>query len=283
LKKLLIVNADDYGHTPGTSEGIRQAHLRGIVTSTSAMMNRPAVLRELEKAATLCPRLGTGVHLVLTSGQPILSPKKVPSLVQPDGRFFKLDGFVSHLDGIKMDQVRAEWNAQVELFIKTTGRQPDHLDSHHHSSYFTPTLFEEMLILAQDIGCPIRLPFNTRKPVHFEFIPEEIDNLDPDEMLVLLEKFAPPRTDFFFGNFYDENAQTRTVLDIFHTIRDSTVDETFELICHPAIPDEELRQTSVYNDRRGVELQVLIGPVLMEALTAAGIQLINFASLKEPS
>ena len=30
----LIVNADDYGRTPGVSAGIRDAHQRGIVTSS---------------------------------------------------------------------------------------------------------------------------------------------------------------------------------------------------------------------------------------------------------
>ncbi|NMC85764.1 MAG: ChbG/HpnK family deacetylase, partial [Anaerolineaceae bacterium] len=32
--KRLIVNADDYGLTPGVSEGIRRAYTEGIVRST---------------------------------------------------------------------------------------------------------------------------------------------------------------------------------------------------------------------------------------------------------
>ena len=37
----LIINADDYGRSPGISRGIREAHQRGVVTSTSCLMNFP--------------------------------------------------------------------------------------------------------------------------------------------------------------------------------------------------------------------------------------------------
>ena len=147
----LIVNADDYGHTAGVSAGIREAHLQGIVTSTSAMMNRPAVVEALTAAAQCCPRLGIGVHLVLTSGFPVLPSECVQSLLGSNHKFFGEEGFIEHLPEINLDEVWAEWSAQVEKFVAVTGHWPDHLDSHHHSSYFTPALFEMMLKLADSI------------------------------------------------------------------------------------------------------------------------------------
>ena len=39
--RLLIVNADDYGLTPGVSRAILRAHRDGIVTSTSALALAP--------------------------------------------------------------------------------------------------------------------------------------------------------------------------------------------------------------------------------------------------
>ncbi|HCS39550.1 MAG TPA: hypothetical protein DIW44_08195 [Anaerolineaceae bacterium] len=81
MSKRLIVNADDYGHTHGVSQGIRLAHLRGIVTSTTAMMNYRGAEDDLRKATHECPRLGLGLHLVLTSGNPVLPVEKVPDLV----------------------------------------------------------------------------------------------------------------------------------------------------------------------------------------------------------
>ncbi len=41
MSRRLIVNADDFGRTRGTSAGIIRAHLNGIVTGTTAMMNLP--------------------------------------------------------------------------------------------------------------------------------------------------------------------------------------------------------------------------------------------------
>ena len=38
----LIVNSDDYGRTAEVSSGVRTAHLKGIVTSTTCMMNMPS-------------------------------------------------------------------------------------------------------------------------------------------------------------------------------------------------------------------------------------------------
>src|SRR6185295_793495 len=39
--RTLIVNADDFGLTPGVSRGILDAGATGIVTSTTVMVNRP--------------------------------------------------------------------------------------------------------------------------------------------------------------------------------------------------------------------------------------------------
>ncbi len=146
--KNLIVNADDYGHTPGVARGIRQAHASGIVTSTTAMMNRPGVEKELQEAARACPDLGLGVHLVLTAGSPVLPPRQIPTLVDADGRFFRQGELEARLEAVNPEEARAEWRAQIEKFCAALGHPPDHLDSHHHTSYWTPRLFAGMLELA---------------------------------------------------------------------------------------------------------------------------------------
>ena len=83
----LIVNADDYGRTPGVSRGIRQAHLRGIVTSTTAMMNMPAIEEDLQAALEETPELGLGVHLVLTCGAPLSPSGRVSTIAGGMRRF----------------------------------------------------------------------------------------------------------------------------------------------------------------------------------------------------
>ena len=42
VDRILIVNADDFGQSPGVNAGVIEAHERGIVTSASMMVCWPA-------------------------------------------------------------------------------------------------------------------------------------------------------------------------------------------------------------------------------------------------
>ncbi|HEC34862.1 MAG TPA: ChbG/HpnK family deacetylase, partial [Chloroflexi bacterium] len=155
---LLIVNADDFGRTDGVTEGILQAHLHGIVTSTTAMVNLPGAERAVRRATAEAPDLGVGVHLNLTAGRPLLPPDEVPSLLGPDGCFYPIHRLVPHLMDLSPDQVRAELTAQIERF-RSWGREPTHLDSHHHVLYLAPHLFRLLVELADRYHLPIRNPW----------------------------------------------------------------------------------------------------------------------------
>ncbi|HKY53705.1 MAG TPA: ChbG/HpnK family deacetylase, partial [Anaerolineales bacterium] len=142
--KQLIINSDDYGRTPDISRGIREAHLNGVVTSTTCMMNIPTTASDVAIALKETPELGMGVHLVLTMGRPITGGPG-SSITDENGDFFKYVPFVEHVPQMDMNEVKEEWRAQIEAFISAAGRKPSHLDSHHHSSYFAPQLFRGML------------------------------------------------------------------------------------------------------------------------------------------
>src|SRR5947208_2424224 len=61
----LIVNADDFGLSAGVNRGILEAHVAGVVTSASLMVNTPA-FAVAAAAARQAPRLSVGLHLNLT-------------------------------------------------------------------------------------------------------------------------------------------------------------------------------------------------------------------------
>ena len=46
----LIINADDFGRDPGANEAIADAHDRGILTTTSLMVNEPSAPAAVELA-----------------------------------------------------------------------------------------------------------------------------------------------------------------------------------------------------------------------------------------
>lgn len=259
--KRLIVNADDYGLTPGVSEGIRRAYTEGIVRSTTVMMNQPSAARELETLLQDCPALGLGVHLTLTAGFPLLPAAQLPSLVRPDGRFWGQEHFFAHPADIAAEQALAEWRAQVQLFTQVTGRRPDHLDAHHHSAYASPALLEALLTLARELDCPIRAPANDAGLNH-----------------ELLAASAVRHPDALCLDFYGEQATAEQMRRCLQHIADSNF-EVWEIMAHPAVVDPLLRQVSSYTAAREQELAILTDPEITAFLSAQQISLTSFNCL----
>src|SRR5262252_5805823 len=85
----LIVNADDFGRTPGINRGVLEAHRHGIVTSATAMVLEPGAAAGIREAVETAPRLSLGLHVVVTGGgRPASAAASVPTLA-PGGRFVR--------------------------------------------------------------------------------------------------------------------------------------------------------------------------------------------------
>ncbi len=273
--KKLIVNADDYGLTPAVSKAIRHAHLHGIVTSTTCMMNIPYPTTEIGNAIRETPRLGLGVHLVLTAQKPLLPAKQVPSLVDENGKFLKIYKLIEKLPALDIQQVKAEWRAQIETFISVSERKPTHLDSHHHSSYFSPELLKAMLELAGEFECAIRLPVLNKSDWTITGLPEEVTLSMQKVIGSLINEFQPASPEHFSVEFYDEMATSESLNHILNSLRDGTS----EIMSHPGYNDAELLGVSGYNYQRETELRVLIDAQTLAAVERHRIQLVNFGSL----
>lgn len=275
MSKYLIVDADDFGHTMGVSEGILNAYRRGIATSTTALMNKPGVAASLLKARKICPGLGLGVHLVLTAGHPILTPIEVPSLTGGKDQFDGLHEFITNLGGLDLSEVCAEWMAQINLFIKTIGQKPDHLDSHHSCSYLSPSLFEIMLKLANEFGIPIRMPFCAESDNVIGDLPKKEKNRILRFYPQILERFIQPFPQHFIASFYDEGVSFLSLKKILEQLPTGTS----KLMCHPGYVDDELYSNSTYNNMRERELEILTNDGIKTCLSEYGIELINFSQL----
>jgi hypothetical protein len=59
VAKLLIINADDFGLTPGVNAGMLDAHLQGLLTSVSLFAHAPATAGAIALAQRT-PSLGVG-------------------------------------------------------------------------------------------------------------------------------------------------------------------------------------------------------------------------------
>jgi chitin disaccharide deacetylase len=138
-ERRLIVNADDFGQSPGINRGIMEAHERGIVTSVSLMVRWPAAV-EASAYARRQSGLSTGLHVDL--GEWTCDEGTWRSLY-----------FVVPVDD--PGAVKDEVGRQLFRFRELMGRNPTHLDSHQHQHRREPAA-SILGALARDLGVPLR-------------------------------------------------------------------------------------------------------------------------------
>jgi predicted glycoside hydrolase/deacetylase ChbG (UPF0249 family) len=164
MEKLLIINADDFGFSPGVNKGIIQAHTKGVLTSATIMANMPAA-EEAAELAKKTPTLGIGVHLNLTNGKPLCKDKIVGCLLDAAGDFTLKPqslALLSLISGKIRAAIEAELSAQIQSVIDS-GLKPTHLDSHKHIHSF-PTIFPIVCRLAKQFAIPaIRFTFEPKQ------------------------------------------------------------------------------------------------------------------------
>ena len=106
----VIINADDFGLTNGVNYGIIDSFLYGITTSTTLLANGAAFDHAVELASEH-PDLEIGVHLNLTLGKPLLPGA---DSISANGRFHTREYVQQHAASLDLDEVYAEWHAQIE-------------------------------------------------------------------------------------------------------------------------------------------------------------------------
>lgn len=130
----LIINADDFGFNREITDGIVEAHLNGVVTSTTLMINMPAAEYAVERSKE-CPEMSVGLHVNLTAGRPISDPGEIPSLVRDDGHFHDHATFFRRANRCQFRSADLELEMRRQLQrIHDLGLTPTHADSHHHAA-----------------------------------------------------------------------------------------------------------------------------------------------------
>jgi predicted glycoside hydrolase/deacetylase ChbG (UPF0249 family) len=280
MTRTLIVNADDFGRTRGVSAGIVHAHLHGLVSTTTALVNLPGALQDVAQASRQAPTLGLGVHLNLTLGRPVLNPSLVPTLVTPDGTFHPPDALAASAGRIDRGHVAGEWRAQIEAFL-STGATLDHLDSHHHAALFSPNLWEACLGLAAEFGCGVRppAPRRARDDILFSRFPKPARRYAAGDARRRARALGIPCPGDLVTRFYAHRATLPTLLSILAALPDGAT----ELMCHPGWVDEQLQNESGYAQERESELLALTSVRTLQLVRRRGIRLSTYRSWMTPA
>ncbi|MBQ4901350.1 ChbG/HpnK family deacetylase [Paenibacillus sp. Marseille-P2973] len=249
--KHLIINADDFGLSPGVNRGIVEAYQAGGISSTTLMVNMPG-FTDAVRLAGLHPGLGVGLHFNLTYGRPVSDPRRIPSLVQADGRFHSIGGNCNR----ELRDIEIELSAQWDR-LTASGLRPTHLDGHHHLQQDFRNAYEAMARLAAKENVPMRRP----QISHWEN-----ENTAP----------LPLTVNQVLLDTYDADNGLQKLLSYLHNL---PVGST-EIMCHPGYVDETLRGISNLTKERVSELAVFRNPVVRETIRALGIRLIHYGVLR---
>ena len=136
----LIVNADDFGQSPGVNVGIFQAFECGIVTSASLMVRWPAAL-DAALFGQAHPKFSIGLHVDLNEWA------------------FRDDRWIPIYEVVPIEdheRVAEEVNHQIRTFRKLMGRDPTHIDSHQHIHQRDPSVRSLLTQWAKILSVPLR-------------------------------------------------------------------------------------------------------------------------------
>jgi chitin disaccharide deacetylase len=212
----LIVNADDFGTSPGVNKGIIRAHEAGIVTSSSLMVRRPFA----EEAAEYARRhreLSLGLHVDL--GEWVYSDA---------------DGWTALYDLVTDEPgVAREIAAQLGQFRHLVRRDPTHLDSHQHVHKDDPTR-SAMETAAWALDVPLR-HFDPRVRYCGGFYGQELDlspipgAVSPDALIGIIRRLEPGYTELCCHPASDRHGgiEVDTLCD--PRVREALEDEGVEL------------------------------------------------------
>ena len=281
--KYLIINADDFGLNEYINAGIIKGFKEGCITSTSLMCSASAFDNAVELAKAN-PALGIGIHLTLVGGvKPLLSPEKVPSLVDASG-VFPLDymQFIKKftLGKVCKNEIKAELSAQIERGL-STGLTITHLDSHQHL-HVLPGLIDIVIELCKKYGIEkVRVPAEniTWTGGYAADLGRVVGRLGLTACSELARKKLKNSGILFPDHFFGMLAGGHLNETLVETIIDNLPDGYNEIMTHPGLHGDELTNLYSWGYHWEDELSAFVAPRNIEKIKSKGISLINFGGL----
>lgn len=260
----LIVNADDYGLTPGINAAIQALFDKRALTSATLMAAAPKAGAAMSFAHQHAS-FGVGCHIVLLDGDPVAPPSEVASLLRPSSTSFypTLGEFLRALFAgrIRPEHIEREAAAQLTL-LANSGIQPTHVDTHKHTHMF-PDVLNGVLRAAKSAGLrAIRNPF---EPAWSVAATKSAPRLRKTEVNILrglyckrfehaVQQAGLATTGGTIGIAATGSLDASTLRDILQAMPAGT----WELVCHPGHVDEALHQvTTRLRESREIEFESL--------------------------
>lgn len=215
---MLRINADDWGRSQAETDAANECFRAGRITSVSAMV----FMQDSERAAKLALANGIEVGLHLNFTQPFTGTGYSPDLADRHrriSRFLTRNKYAQLLyNPFLRDDFAYSYRAQTDEFERLYGRQPSHVDGHHHMHLCGNMVWSSLI------------PPGTRVRRNFSFWPGEKSALNRGYR-GLVDRFLSRRyllTDYFFDltQSAEENKLSR--------VATLAASNTVELMTHPS-------------------------------------------------
>lgn len=280
----LIINADDFGMSPGVNQGIIHLFEQGRLTSASLLVNTPWSEAAIDYARQQSQHQ-IGMHLNLTTHKPVLPAEKVQTLVKTGGEFYSLSAFLLRLltGRINLQEVEAELSAQIQICLDQ-GIRLAHVDTHMHLHAF-PAVGDLVCQLASRYGIEVM-----RNPDPLAFVVPPFGEPHPIEEAIRtpLSQVAQSTIRFLGGKGLSGQfksaerviylrwcvEQNSDSLNRFRQCLSQLEGLTAEVVAHPAVPDEVLSGLSNYVNGRQRELAFLTGDAFSQLLDEGLVTLV---------
>lgn len=263
--KYLIINADDFGLSEPTNEGIIKGYKEGVITSTTIMANMPA-FKDAVKLVKRNRGLGVGVHLNLTQGRPLSG-----------GSSFEKSSLQKLLMGrVGTRFIEKELREQIS-WVKSSGINITHLDGHKHVHVF-PEVKKVVLKLAKEFGINyVRVPYEGYSDISSSFTKENLKrhviNYYARSARKLWGRHGLCCPNFFFGSLYTGDMNSLNLMRILSSLKWGVN----EIMVHPGEYDANLE--SNLKGSRKIELDALTDMRIKGFVSKLNIQLVNFGDL----
>jgi predicted glycoside hydrolase/deacetylase ChbG (UPF0249 family) len=279
----LIINADDFGLTPGVNRAILELNAADVLPSATLMATAPA-FREAVHGAFTQPSLGVGCHIVLMDGTPALHAVDLPTLA-PGGRFRSgLGSFVRALftGRISAGEIEREAVAQIRR-LQQAGITVTHLDTHKHTHMFARVLIP-LLRAAKICGVgAIRNPFEPEwsrrlcgtAPTGRRLQVRAL-TLMRGGFLRAVERAGVSTTDGSIGVLATGTLDANTLFKLLVRMPPGT----WELVCHPGYADPALQKAGTrLVESRETERSALLSTLERPSASLPRMDLINYGEL----
>lgn len=282
MTRRLLINADDFGWAPAITDGILDAHQRGVLPSTTWIAGADAADDAVERTPGT---LEVGLHLALTGVRPLSDPAPLRSLLDADGLLPRTAApvlrWLATTPGARRAVAR-EWRAQYARFLDRWGRPPTHADSHQHVA-LAPPLHGLFVRLAAEHG--VR---SARAPVEVRGVADMVQTAGTRQRLEVAvfsalggqmrrrARAAGLAVADHFAGFRQSGRMTESdLLALIARLPPGTT----ELMVHPGDADEPGRPGASGGYRRAAERDALVSPAVREALVRERVVLVRFDNL----